>query len=155
MPRSHWFLSINLIGSCNKHPNIQSHKDTYAHTTDIWAIFSNFCRNSRTCWIEYKIEIDQTWRFSVSKPKKCTISHISAACQIELTSLRMIKVDYFHSYNLKTLWYMSHFCCMPNMVPVKEWSKRDRICRSQEFATSCRLEFLTIKFQTFCIIWAI
>ena len=28
---------------------------------------------SCACWIEYKKEIDQTWRFSVSKPKKCTI----------------------------------------------------------------------------------
>ena len=31
--------TFNLISSCKKHPNIQSHKDTYAHTTDIWAIF--------------------------------------------------------------------------------------------------------------------
>ena len=25
--------TVNLIGSCNKDPNIQSHKDTYAHNT--------------------------------------------------------------------------------------------------------------------------
>ena len=31
--------TFNLIGSCNEHPKIQSRKDTYAHTTDIWAIF--------------------------------------------------------------------------------------------------------------------
>lgn len=39
---------IVLIGPCNRHPNIQSHKgtkpqshnDTYAQTTDKWAIFS-------------------------------------------------------------------------------------------------------------------
>ena len=42
MPKSHWFLhypsthsTFNLIGPCNRHPNIQSHKDTYAQTTDI------------------------------------------------------------------------------------------------------------------------
>ena len=34
MPKSHWFLCVNLIctfnliGPCNKHPNIQSHKAT-------------------------------------------------------------------------------------------------------------------------------
>ena len=27
--------TFNLIGPCNKHPNIQSHKETYAQTTDI------------------------------------------------------------------------------------------------------------------------
>ena len=26
--------TFNLIGPCNKHPNIQSHKDIYAETTD-------------------------------------------------------------------------------------------------------------------------
>ena len=31
--------TLTLIGPCNTHPNIQSHKDTYAHTTDILAIF--------------------------------------------------------------------------------------------------------------------
>ena len=28
-----WYLQPN--GPCNTHPNRQSHKDTYAHTTDI------------------------------------------------------------------------------------------------------------------------
>ena len=32
--------TFNLIGPCNKRLNIQSHKDTYALTTDIWAISS-------------------------------------------------------------------------------------------------------------------
>ena len=32
--------TFNLIDPCNRHPNIQSHKDTYAQTTDILAIFS-------------------------------------------------------------------------------------------------------------------
>ena len=31
---------FNLIGSCNRNPNTQSHRDTYTQTTDIWAIFS-------------------------------------------------------------------------------------------------------------------
>ena len=36
--RSHWFLAsthsnFNLIGSCNRNLNTQSHRDTYAHTT--------------------------------------------------------------------------------------------------------------------------
>ena len=49
MPRSHWFLSINsqylqpywLLQQTSEHTKIQSHKDKYAHTTDILAIFSN------------------------------------------------------------------------------------------------------------------
>ena len=39
MPKSHWFLlyasthsTFNLIGPCNKHPNIQSHKATKIRT---------------------------------------------------------------------------------------------------------------------------
>ena len=36
--RSHWFLAsthsnFNLIGSCNRNLNTQSHRDAYAHTT--------------------------------------------------------------------------------------------------------------------------
>ena len=31
--------TFNLIGPCKKHLNIQSHKNTYAQSTDIWAIF--------------------------------------------------------------------------------------------------------------------
>ena len=37
--------TFNFIGSFNKHPKIQSHKDTYAHITDIWAIFSKIDKN--------------------------------------------------------------------------------------------------------------
>ena len=32
--------TFNLVGSCNRNPNTQSHKHTYAQTTDIWPIFS-------------------------------------------------------------------------------------------------------------------
>ena len=44
--RSHWFLAsthstFNLIGSCNRNLNTQSHTDTYAHTT-----VSYFFKNS-------------------------------------------------------------------------------------------------------------
>ena len=37
--------TFNLIGPCNKHPKIQSHKDANAQTTDIWAIFSKWVKN--------------------------------------------------------------------------------------------------------------
>ena len=36
--------STLLHGSYNKHQNMPSHKDTYAHTTDIWDIFSKIER---------------------------------------------------------------------------------------------------------------
>ena len=40
----HWLFAspnstFNLTGLCNSHPNTKSQKDTYAQTTDIWAIF--------------------------------------------------------------------------------------------------------------------
>ena len=74
------------------------------------------------CWIKYKIEVDQTWWFSVSKPKKMSdVCPIFAACHVE-----------FETENDQTWLFSlckpknvrkSHFCCVPNSVRVKEWSK--------------------------------
>ena len=83
---------------------------------------TGICRNSRACWIEYKIDIDQTRRFLVSKPKKMSeVCLIFAACRVE-----------FETENDQTWLFSlckpknvrkSHFCCVPNSVRVKEWSK--------------------------------
>ena len=47
---------------CNTHPNTQSHKDTYAQTSDIWAIFSKKFNNACVCVVDHyhtRVEIQQ------------------------------------------------------------------------------------------------
>ena len=41
--------NFHLIGSYNTHPKRQSHKDTFAHTTDIWAIFFKIAQQYKIC----------------------------------------------------------------------------------------------------------
>ena len=82
----------------------------------------NICGNLRACWIEYKMEIDQTWWFSVSKPKIMSdVCPIFAAYRVEFKT-ENDQTGLFSLCKPKNV-RKSHFCCVPNSVRVKEWSK--------------------------------
>ena len=62
------------------------------------------------CWIKYKIEIDQTWWFSVSKPKKMSdVCLIFAACCVEFET-ENDQTWLFHFVNQKM--YESHISAL-------------------------------------------
>ena len=86
MPRSHWFLSINsqylqpywLLQQTSEHTKIQSHKDTYAHTTDRAAIFSKQLNKSTS---------DQQ-----GSHVTCYLHNLFCSHRSSLTGLLMIRV---------------------------------------------------------------
>ena len=81
---------------------------------------------SNFCCVSCRVRVpknDQSWLFSLLKPEKSTM-YVTVLLGAELsTRQRITKAAFFYSVNLKIVRYMSHFCCVPDRVRDKEWSK--------------------------------